>query len=206
MRMDDETRRMIEASLDPEMVARFGNPLDESDPRNWTPSKRAKEGLSVEQQFELLALDVEQLQMGLAKVIAMVMQVRQYINEQEKQKFVEQIKNDPEGAINKLMEMLGGGQGSNRNGQWGPLEDKPDASIRYAGSSQGIAPDQMVETPQGLIRADEIPGYRNDPNWMPSPDWIEANCMCPSHVASRENNSNPFGIDPFKDNGPGMYL
>ena len=61
----------------------------------------------------------------------------------------------------------------------------------------------MVETPQGLIRGDQIPGYKNDPDWRPSPDWMDANCMCPSHVAQREHAQED---PPGSFGGTGLYL
>ncbi len=62
-----------------------------------------------------------------------------------------------------------------------------------------LPPDHLVPTVNGNIRAGEIPGYKNEPGWRPSIDWVEANCTCPTHTEKR-NNQNP-------ENGTGgLYL
>lgn len=209
--MDEERRRLLEEAVsqaDPRLVEKFGNPLDENDPRNWPPSVRAEKGLSLEEQVRLMGLDVEAQSLAFAHLAEVVANIRSYVNEMRAEALVEELKRDPESAVKKMMAMLNGTTKEHvTEGAWGPNENSPDAPVRYAGSTQGISPDQLVETPDGRIRADQIPGYRNDPNWQPSPDWVEANCMCDNHKRLRAQ-SNQFGIDPYRDDDPprGMYL
>ena len=209
--MDERLEKLIKevADRNPELVAKFGNPLDKDDPRNWTPTERAEKGLSTEEQLRLLGLDMESQQHGVSLLVGRLFDLEFQLDKLQKwaaekmaDDFVRMVREDPDKAADYMKRMLELGESGNEpRGEWGPLENDPNASIRYAGSSQGIAPDQMVETPDGIIRGDEIPGYVNDPNWRPSPDWMDANCMCPTHVAKRENgkDDNPFG-------GTGMYL
>jgi hypothetical protein len=219
MAMDDELHRRVQEAVNrnPELVEKYGNPLDENDPRNWMPSKRVEQGLPIEDQLKYLGLDLELMTQTVANLVVGMSQLKndnevllKFMMDTMKNRFIEKMKTDPDGALVDLEKLLRGMPSNPNPGSWGPLENNPDASIRYAGSARGMSPDQMVETPNGIIRADEIPGYKNDPNWEPSPDWSEANCMCPGHVANREASKgvNPFGIDPFKDDGPpnGMYL
>ena len=188
---DEFLDEMVEKFGDREMMARFGDPRDKNDPRNWTPTQRAEKGLSTEEQLQLLGLDMEMMVISMGKLLAWKL-------EQEKRQFMEEIKNNPEKALEKLLGSLGGMP----KGAYGPLDnDNPDTPIRYAGSTGGgIAPDTLVETPDGVINASQIPGYVNDPNWKPSPDWVDANCMCPSHQEQRRQAN---GGD---DSAPGMYL
>jgi hypothetical protein len=215
--LPEEIKNLIQKAVNenPELVEKFGNPLDLDDPRNWTPTKRAEEGLSVEEQLRLLGLDVESQATAVASLIKRTLEAEYQLEKLQKwvaqkmvDEFAEKVKADPDRAVELFQEVMSSLAPDTVRGAWGPLEDKPDASVRYAGSAKGIAPDQMVETPNGIIRADEIPGYRNDPEWSPSPDWAEANCMCPQHVHAREQEAkNQFGIDPFNDNpGTGFYL
>jgi len=217
--MDERLKKLIEEAVErnPELTEKYGNPLDENDPRNWTPSQRAEKGVSLEKQVELLGLDMEAQTMATGTLIRKILdlefqldKLQQWAAQKMADEFLTLVKENPEKAAEYLKSMLANGapppspDGTSR-GQWGPLEDDPNASIRYAGSSRGIAPDQLVETPEGLIRGDQIPGYVNDPNWRPSPDWMQANCMCPAHVAEREREKdrNPFDDG---DSGTGMYL
>lgn len=202
MAMDEETRKLLEEAMkhaDPEMIAKFGNPLDANDPRSWTPSKRIEEGVSLEDQVKYLGLDLEAQTVLFSRIMNDISRLQEQTFELMKSQLLEQMKNDPEGAVKKLMELAGLGHDT-PTGSYGPLENDPNSPVRYAGSTEGIAPDQMVDTPQGMIRADQIPGYVNDPKWKPSPDWVDANCMCPEHVRQREGNQNPF------DGPTGMYL
>jgi hypothetical protein len=216
LKMDEQLRKLIENAVanNPDMVEKFGNPLDKEDPRNWTPTERAEKGLSTEEQLRLLGLDVEAQAQAIASVtmrtfdlVAQLDLLQHWAADQMAKEFKALVADGKIDEAMGLMKKLMGGQApESQPGQWGPLEDKEDASIRYAGSARGIAPDQMVETPQGLIRGDQIPGYRNDPNWRPSPDWMDANCMCPAHVAKREHdNDNPFNSDGGFG-GTGLYL
>jgi hypothetical protein len=200
--MDEQTRKMLEEVLkkaDPAMVEKFGNPLDENDPRMWTPSKRIENGVSLEDQIKLLGLDVEAHAVAMANQMTTVATLRAMFMEFMTDYIADLMRTNPEKAVKLLMKM-GGMEGP--AGSWGPLDNDPNSPVRYAGSTVGIAPDQMIDTPDGMIRADQIPGYRNDPDWKPSPDWVDANCMCPTHQASRKGHGN---IDPF-DPPNGMYL
>ena len=213
--MNDELRKKLEevmASADPELVAKFGNPLDENDPKTWLPSKRAENGISLEDQVKYLGLDLESSALFSGRLMEMVMSLQnqlailqKWVAEKMADEFTENVKNNPEKAVEQLKKLMNLTGDQAPIGSWGPLDDNPNSPVRYAGSTQGIKPDQMVDTPQGPIRADQIPGYSSDPNWKPSPDWVDANCMCPVHVESRKNQ---FGINPFGNDDPpnGMYL
>lgn len=170
----------------PEYVAKFGNPLDANDPRNWSPSERKERGVSFEDRLTFLELDVEAQQTVLSKVSL-------WMIEQQRKEMLAEMKNDPEAFLRKMM-----GQAGSRgpNGDTGPA---------FAGSTVGIAPDEIVDTVDGPIRADQIPGYRNEPGWHPSPDWADANCTCPTHTQQREaaKGSQLNGDDNFPN---GFYL
>lgn len=180
---DNDKKKAMEQFLkdaDPELIERYGNPLDENDPRHWQPSEREERGISLADRVRLLELDMDLQLMTSAKVL-------EWMVRQEQEKLLEQLKSDPEGAIRRLL-------GKEPTRSFGP----EGSDHAYAGSTKGIAPDTIVDTVDGPIRADQIPGYRNDPDWRPSPDWAEANCTCDAHVAAREAN---------KNNGPtGFYL
>lgn len=203
--MNEETRKLLQEAMkhaDPALVEKYGNPLDENDPRMWTPSKRLENGVSLEDRVEYLGLDLEAQALVLQNLMIDNANLKEKVYELLAEQLKEQLRTNPEAAVKRVMEMMNGGEAP--KGSYGPFDSSPDAGIRYAGSSQGMPPDHEVETPQGLIRADQIPGYRNDPNWRPSPDWVDANCMCPTHVAQREHDAHD---NPFGDNGlPGMYL
>jgi hypothetical protein len=192
MTMSERHRKEIEKALveaDPKLIEKFGNPLDENDPRHWLPTERGERGLSVNDRVRLLELDMELVQETLGNVIAWVAQKQK---EEMLKQFEAELKEDPKKAIEKLLGGIPSARGA--AGDTGPA---------YAGSTKGLNPSDTVETPNGVIRADQIPGYRNDPNWTPSPDWADANCMCPVHVAQRKASEN----DPRFGDGPtGMYL
>jgi hypothetical protein len=207
--MDEETKKLMEQALehaDPELIEKFGNPLDENDPRIWTPTKRIEQGVSLEDQVKYLGLDVEAQSIMLGDLLKRYASLQETVMELTKAHLLEKLKTDPEGAIQDVLRMSG--LGGHDKGSYGPLENDPNSPVRYAGSTKGIQPDQMVDTPNGMIRADEIPGYQNDPNWKPSPDWVDANCMCPEHVRTREAQAkyDPFNINPDDDGRGGMYL
>lgn len=200
--MDDELKKQLEEAMkdfDPAMIEKFGNPLDENDPRMWTPTKRIQQGVSLEDQVRFLGLDMESQAIALARVLQENVVLKQQIFELTKAQLLEQMKTDPEGAVKRVLGLAGldAPQGS-----YGPLDNDPNTPVRYAGSTRNGSPDQMVDTPQGMIRMDQIPGYVDDPNWRPSPDWVDANCMCPEHVKNREQNND---AGPF-DGPTGMYL
>jgi hypothetical protein len=204
--MDEQTRKMLEDMLkntDPKLVAKYGNPLDENDPRMWTPSQRKERGISLEDQVTYLGLDIEAQTLVLGQQMTTIATLRAMLMEFLTDYVTDLMKTNPEKAVKTLMRFSGvTPETAAPVGSWGPLDNNPDSPVRYAGSTAGIAPDQLIETPQGVIRADQIPGYHNDPSWKPSPDWVDANCMCPTHQASRKNND---GIDPFEPPN-GMYL
>lgn len=190
-----EFRDALQRSLEnnPEYVEKYGNPFDETDPRNWSPTERKERGLSLEDRLSLLELDVESQEVVLSKLTEFM------VSEQAKQ-MKEELLRDPEAFIKKMIN-----NGTLPQGEWGPGNDKDGA--RYAGSTEGIKPDQQVPTVDGPIRADQIPGYRNDPAWRPSPDWVDANCTCPTHVAQREAaNQKPTDGTDDKDFPTGFYL
>lgn len=199
--MDDETRKLLEEAMkhaDPAMLEKFGNPLDENDPRMWTPTKRIENGVSLEDQVTYLGLDVEAHAVAMATLMQDLAEMKKVVTTLLTNQVTTMLKDDPEKAVQMLMGVMGG-QGSK-----GPSED-----LNYAGSSRGLAPGDQVQTPNGAIRADQIPGYRNDPDWKPSPDWVDANCMCSTHQAMRKasDNYDPFNLNPKNEDPPtGMYL
>jgi len=181
--LSPEDRARVQQAVDqagPEFIAKYGNPLDENDPRHWSPTERAERGLSLADQVKLLGLDVEVLQISLGKVVQWVA----YKQQQEAEELVEEMKTNPKAALEKVMKMLGEVP-PNLTGALGDSDDGP----LYAGSVKGQPGDAIVSTPQGMIRVDQIPGYKDDPDWQPSTDWVDMNCLCESHVAIREHNA-----------------
>lgn len=192
--LPEELRKLVQQRMqeEPELFEKFGNPLDENDPRFWTPSEREERGVSLEDRVKFLELDVEAQMKVLGEIVMWKMS-------EEKRRMRERIaeaKNDPQKAMELLREIMGDDNPENMIG-----EMSPDGTI-LAGSVQGASPDAEVSTPQGTIKVSDIPGYRNDPDWKPSPDWLDANCMCPVHQAQRAQ-----GMTPPTDDGPtGFYL
>lgn len=202
---DEFLKRLID-NADPELLNKFGNPLDLEDPRMWLPSTREEKGVSQEDRLRFAELDVESMGLAFGTLLRRVDEMYTWMLKEAENRLIEQAKKDPEGTLRKLLsgDISIPGTPVKRAGSWGPLDDSENTSVRYAGSAIGIKPDQMVDTPDGMIRADEIPGYKDDSEWTPSPDWIDANCMCPSHVARREEAKNNGDDNPF--NGTGFYL
>ena len=185
-----EMLRDLVAKADPEMLEKYGNPLDENDRRMWTPKERAEKGVPLEEQILLLATDVEALSVTVGKLAQDLFDMR-------KAELLREIKANPEAAIEKLISAYAGDPDKTfgPNGPSGPA---------YAGSlgDPRISPDTIVDTIDGPIRADQVPGYRNEPGWVPSPDWAEANCACDAHKAKRAAAANGNG-DDFPN---GFYL
>ena len=173
--MDEQMKRLMEEAVrnaDPKMVAKYGNPLDEDDPRTWTPSRRAEAGISLEDQVKFMGLDLEAQAMVIAKLVFELQNLQDWVAEKTKAEFLELLRTNPEAAGKQLAAML-----DNNSYQ------TPEP---YAGSVDVTQPDTTISTVNGPIRVRDIPGYRDDPEWKPSPDWIDANCTCPAHVAKRE--------------------
>jgi hypothetical protein len=138
----------------------------------------------------------------------------EYIRSSAMDEMAELVATNPDKAIKKFVELadkfgplMGMGpdllskiMGGNAPGAWGPFDDSPDTPVRYAGSTTGAKGEQLIDTVDGMIRMDQIPGYVDDPKWAPSPDWVDANCNCPEHRARREQNG------PDDDPLTGMYL
>lgn len=189
--MDEKTKQELAELLkhaDPKLLEKYGNPLDENDPKMWPPSKRAAEGLSLEDQLKYLGLDMEAQSYVISDLMKKVFKLEGLINEMLKAQLIQRMKDDPEGAAKQLMSMMG--------------MTTPDTE-----PNTGLSPDALVATPNGQIRADQIPGYKNEPGWKPSPDWIDANCMCEKHQEERKaaETYDPFKIGP-DDPPTGMYL
>lgn len=204
MTIPDEQRKHLEnlvAKADPEAIAKYGNPLDPNDPRHWMPTTRGERGISVSDRVRLLELDMEVNQIAMGRIM-------DHIARQQEEALLEELKTNPRAAVQKLADILGeeippdikamldGSFGP--DGKQGPL---------FAGSVKGAAADALVVTPQGTIRVDQIPGYRNDPEWTPSSDWVEMNCMCEGHISAREHNAidNRFDFLRDDDGRGGMY-
>jgi hypothetical protein len=182
--LDDATKNLRDAlkkvalnNLSAEFLAKYGDPTDPNNPVTWKPSTRAERGLSLEERVHFLELDSDLEQDALGSLLRELQTLRA---EMMMDKLKER---GPEGeALAGLLKTLMESGGS---------ADGPGNGHNYAGSAQGIAPDTIVDTVDGPIRADQIPGYREDPSWRPSPDWADANCTCPAHVAMREQKDQP---------------
>lgn len=188
---DKKKLEELVANADPEALAKFGNPLDENDPRMWTAKERADKGLSAEEQIQLLANDVDAITLTVGKLAKDLFDMRMAA-------MLAEIKANPEAALEKLLANYNDpDKNFGPNGPSGPA---------YAGSLSDprISPDTIVETVDGPIRADQVPGYKNVPGWTPSPDWAEANCACDAHKAMRAAaNNKPEDDDKFPT---GFYL
>jgi hypothetical protein len=198
----EEARQAI-SQADPKFLEKYGNPLNKNDPRHWTPSERGERGVSINDRVRLLELDMDLLQMTVGKVV-------HWVAEQQEKEILEELKRDPGKALQMLAQATGQEVPEDIQkmlaGYRSPTSDGP----LFAGSVKGAKADELVVTPQGTIRVDQIPGYRSDPDWQPSADWVEMNCMCEGHVSNRENNAidNRFDslINPDDDGRGGMYL
>ena len=209
MELPDNLRELLEKrkEIDPELFEKYGDPTNPDDPRFWSPSKRKEEGLSIEDRLTYLELDVEAMTLAMGPVMTWVLR-------KQAEEMAAQLRDDPIGFLKNMvakgaspeeaLELIGSltnameQQQPNYERSYGP--DGTDGNA-YAGSTQGIAPDTMVDSINGPIRADQIPGYRNEPGWRPSPDWVDANCTCESHKAQRAAASNGE-----MDGGFGQYL
>lgn len=196
--LPEEQKEVIRRTMaeNPELVERFGNPFDASDPRMWKPTAREDADISLDDRVHYMALDIEMLQDAVARLIVKNSELETLLRIQSLKQLA---KDDPEAAAKELLKLL---DGAIPPAAYGPEGDDGPA---YAGSTgHGITPDSVVETVNGPIRAEQIPGYKNDPEWRPSPDWAEANCTCPAHVAMREQAGSPFSDgDEFPT---GFYL
>jgi hypothetical protein len=112
-KMDERLKKLVEGVVErnPELVAKFGNPLDESDPRNWPPSKRAEEGLSLEEQLRLLGLDYEGQALAVAQLVERSVSFEMQLDKLQKwaaekmaDDFIALAKSDPDKATEKLKE------------------------------------------------------------------------------------------------------
>jgi hypothetical protein len=190
----EENRKRLEdavANADPALLAKYGNPLDPTDPRHWEPTVRGERGISLNDRVRLLELDMEVIQQSLARIVPWMLK-------QQEKEFLDKFANNPSAALEELAQMMESAPKSRgANGNEGPA---------FAGSTRGLQPGDQVETPDGIIRADQIPGYRNDPDWSPSPDWAEANCMCAIHQAKREAAARDNRFQLPGDGPTGMYL
>jgi hypothetical protein len=191
--MPDDVKKLIQDAIDanPELVEQYGNPLDDKDPSFWKPSRRREEGMSVEDRLLYLEKDVEASTRVLGELVFWKM-------DEEKRRLRERIaeaKTDPQKAMALLNEILGDDLASQL-----PAAITDDNGNTLAGSVVGRKGSETIETPQGFIKISDIPGYRDDPEWRPSPDWVDANCMCPRHQQQRQ--ANGFNEDPPN----GMYL
>lgn len=194
--MDERLEKLMKDLVDqnPELVEKFGNPLDKNDPRNWTPAERTEKGLSIEEQLRLLGLDVESQAKGFAALVKRMFDLEFQLDKAQRllaelsaREFTALIK---EGKVEEAMTLM--------KKVMGP-EDPSFSEV--APSNGGQIP--MVQTVSGPIRLDQIPGYKDDPEWRPSPDWLDANCTCEVHTKKREEAT---GQNPFGDFGTGMYL
>jgi hypothetical protein len=204
---DENDRRLAEATkainnADPEFLKKYGNPLNKNDPRHWLPSERGDRGVSLADRVKLLELDMDLMQITMGKVV-------HWVAEQQEKEILEELKRNPGKALEMLARATGQEVPEDLQKIFAGFRGPTDNGPLFAGSVKGAKPDELVITPQGTIRVDQIPGYRNDPEWLPSTDWVEMNCMCEGHISGRENNAidNRFDslIDPDGDNRGGMY-
>jgi hypothetical protein len=207
MAIPEELKQLVAAKKesDPELFEKYGDPTDENDPRFWQPSDRAEKGVSPEDRLKFLELDVEAMALAFGPVLKWV--IAKQVEEMKAK-----VKEDPIGFLQSMLET--GADPAQvteilkevlaSRGSYGPNGESGHA---YAGSTQGIAPDTMVDSINGPIRADQIPGYRNDPNWRPSPDWVDANCTCENHKALRAQHNDGEADGGFGEQyGNGLYL
>ncbi len=192
--MDEQLEKLIAetAERNPDLVKKFGNPLDKNDPRNWTPTERAEKGLSQEEQLKLLGLDVESQSMAVAMLVQKNLELEFQLDKLQRwaadkmaEEFVTLVRENPEKASEYLKSMM-------------EMGEPPSKNVPVAGQE----PLPMVQTVNGPIRLDQIPGFKDDPNWRPSPDWLDANCTCDVHTKKRAESE---GKGPF-DFPTGMYL
>ncbi len=138
--------------LDPEYVAKYGDPNDSTDPRSMLPSERTKAGYSVEDRLRYLELDVELLFEARGRDQAEKLALYAYLKS----------------LANPI-----------------PVSSHDENGHLYAGTLKGPGPDAIVATKDGPIAAKLIPGYKEDPQWSPSIDWVDMNCTCEGHKAQR---------------------
>lgn len=193
--LPQDVRDAIERSKreNPELIAKYGDPSDENDPRFWTPSERAERGVSLEDRVKYLELDQEMSMLTLGPVLQWVMQ-------KKAEEMAEQMRRDPVAFLRNALE-----SGADPKLILSAITEAQNGSSHEdASSNHSLAPDTLVETVQGKIRADQIPGYRDDPDWQPSPDWIDANCVCERHQAMRAASEGKRPDDG--DYSTGLYL
>lgn len=156
------------------LTEKFGDPKDKNNPLTWIPSQRKEKGLSIEERLSYLELDVELVQSTLDSVLVTVNKLRL-------DGLLDKLRvKGPEGAA--LADLLEG------------LRPGEAPSATTDNHSEKIASDTIVKTVDGDIRVDQIPGYRDDGSWQPSPDWIDANCPCQAHEEKRRNSNGPTGF------------
>lgn len=165
-----------------ELFARYGDPSDPNDPRHWKPTTRLDKGLSLSDRVKLLEIDMELMQLTVGSVL-------KWAAIQQEKELLQELKTNPRAAMEKLAKILGQEIPEDIQEFLAGAKGPSDGATLYAGSVQGAPADALVITPTGTIRVDQIPGYKNDPDWTPSTDWVDMNCLCESHVAIRENNA-----------------
>jgi hypothetical protein len=186
----------------PDLIEKFGDPEDENDPRFWAPSERKERGVSLEDRITYLELDMEATLKATGPTIMWVM-------EKQREEELAKLKEDPAAYIQNMIANgadpveLVKGLLELRASIAGDGQITDDNGNTFAGSSQGLAPDTVVDTVNGQIRADQIPGYRNSPDWRPSIDWVDANCTCEEHKRMRAAASSGEADGGFST---GMYL
>lgn len=172
----------------PEFVAKYGDITDPENPFTWKPSTRKDKGLSLGDRLKYAELDIEITMEGLAKHISQT---------------YDQI-GDLQNVVGSLALVL------MRSGQFPELDELLSSLTANTNQREGadpfnggpIPPDHILQTVDGPIRADQVPGYKEVPGWVPSPDWLDANCACPVHTAKRDADRNKRPGDDL----PGLYL
>jgi hypothetical protein len=189
--MSNEKIRQLQEQH-PEFFDKYGDPTDESDPRNWEPSSRGERGLSLNDRVKLLELDMDLIKSTVQKVMPWV------IRKQEEE-MLEEFKRDPQKFLANFAKQMG--------------TEVPPEVMEAAKQLQPVAtdnrgailPDAMLPTVNGPVRADSVPGYRFEPDWAPSEEWSDENCACPVHQEMREKGQASKTTSNNADL-PGLYL
>lgn len=189
----EDIRRLIERKIkeDPSLLEEYGNPLDPNNPQFWTSTERIERKVSLEDQVRYLGKDVE----ALTRTVARLLQWKFSEQDRRMKERIEEAKKDPQKALELLKEM------TNFQDRFPERIGAVDASGNLVGSTKEVAGNEEIDTPNGRIKVRDIPGFSSDPNWKPSDEWLDQNCMCQTHQEFRKKNQ-----QPDSDFRPGLYI
>lgn len=167
-----------------EAERRYGDVTDPSNPLLTPPTEREALGLTAEERVTYLEKEAELMRTGMARLLDIVSELRAEL------KIMDLRQRNPEAAA--LLDQLMDARAANRI----PSNLTPQV---VDANKEPVPPGAMLPTVNGMVRADSIPGYRNEPGWAPSEEWADENCGCPIHVEKRKNKGT--GSD-----GTGLYI